>query len=449
MARRRTTEVLITGDKVDPRNRVGVSTPSTATKQKKPDGAFPEDHLKRRPRKIPKVIEAESQAGAKQASSSPLADLERELGMAPTAAKGEADAQGMLRPSAPPKAEKDINWQEIERAKKLDTDLPDYVEPTAKPQTDEQFDLSQPVTPKPVKDIAPPVEPQPKPVADIKPDASLPPSQQVETKKTSPKTPDIPSTHERSLDQHNRKLAETVVANILERMKEEAHRNRGQLGIHDIDALKGEFETETQALAKEFEKSFEAYVSARERAAWANKREYPFDRLIVKNFSHLFGDRSAGFDRVSRRMLPGFFMAMGMMLGPDVVDEKQERCKVLVEKIRVEKEDEFDWTDVYESPDKDDVVMDALVPMALHFDDFEKRREWFISLINGHLSPLTADDKDEKGWEMTPQGFNVFLSALLSDVHRELANDTKKPRMIKRYGASSMKTVLRVLKMVR
>ena len=142
-------------------------------------------------------------------------------------------------------------------------------------------------------------------------------------------------------------------------------------------------------------------------------------------------------------------MATGMMLGPDVVDEAQEKCRIIVEKIRADKAEAFDWSDVYESPEKNDVILDALIPIAVHFQDIEKRREWFISLINGHLSPLAAGEKEDAGWEMTVPGFGHFMNALLGDLRTALGSETEKPRIVKRYGADTARTVLRVLNKLR
>ena len=458
MARRKTTEVLITGDKVDPRERVGVTTTDAGPPQvQKPVGAFPEDNLSRRPRKKPKIIDVLDGEAPKMNPGDALAELERELGMVPTAAPGEALTDSLSVPLRETN-EKDTNWQEIQRAKKSVHDLPPQVDPVPKPITADDVELSQPVVPKPQADIAPPVTPTPKKQADIAPPpapstkkpsaAPLSPAPVVPSKATPVPSQNGKKVKATSLKTQSNAIAQTVVSSILDRIKAEAKKNGGQLSLANIDSLQAEFGAQTRALSLAFEQSFEAYVLARERAAWDNKRDFPFDRLIVKKFSHLFGDNSAGFDRVSRRMLPGFFMAMGMMLGPDVVDEFQEKCRVIVERIRSTEADEFDWSDVYDADKNGIIILDALVPIARHFEDFEMRREWFVNLINGHLSPPSSDEKDDARWEMTIRGFNLFLNALLADL-RVLLNDPKeKPRITKRYGASDVNIVLRTLKKV-
>jgi len=125
--------------------------------------------------------------------------------------------------------------------------------------------------------------------------------------------PALPSPKEQS-----RVLAETVVKSFGNRMKAEAARKGGILNSDDIDALDHEFREKTVVLQEMFEKSFEDYVAARERAVWDQKRDFPFDRQIVDKFSHLFpspGGLSLLDGAVSRRVLPGFFRALNLMLG--------------------------------------------------------------------------------------------------------------------------------------
>ena len=136
-----------------------------------------------------------------------------------------------------------------------------------------------------------------------------------------------------------------------------------------------------------FEQSFDVYVKARERAVWDQQRNYPFDRLMVKKFSNLFrDDGEIGPDDLSRRMLPGFFVALGMMLGTEVVEKYQQKIRTIVDKVKAGGKSVFDWDDVYADEVAETVSLDAEVGIAGYFEDFDKRAEWFIDLINNHLT---------------------------------------------------------------
>ncbi len=431
MARRKNTEVLITGEKVDSRERLSVNKDVAGGKPVAADVAPQTGQLGRRPRKVPKVIDLldgkQPMPGSATGGGSltdDLAALERELGMQPTAAPGEGVGPALSLPVAPRKPERDTNWEEIQRTKKVDHDLPPQSPSPPKPAATDAFALSTPVAPKPKADIKTPVTPL----------SNQPTVKPKRVNRVSPKA-------------QSKAIAETVVSSILDRIKVEAQKRGGQLSLANIDEMRAEFDGQTLALSAAFEQSFEAYIQARERAAWDTKRDFPFDRLIVKKFSHLFSEKRVGrFDRVSRRMLPGFFMALGMMLGPDIVDDLQGRCHLIVEQLKEEQGDHFDWADAYESEQANAIVLDALVPVARHFEDFEKRREWFIALVNGHLTAVQDSEKNDAGWELTTAGFDRFLTALLQDLSAVLQSENDRPRIVKRYGADAVNAVIRVEK---
>ncbi len=207
-------------------------------------------------------------------------------------------------------------------------------------------------------------------------------------------------------------MAKAVVGSVIERMKAEATQRGGYISIADMDAMQAEFDETAASLGKSFEESFDAYADARERAAWDQKRDYPYDRLIVKKFSHLFKDDDlTRADRVSRRVLPGFFIAQGMMLGPEAVEAYQEKCRLLVGQIVDQRGEDFDWEDIYESPDARGLILDALLNLVGQFTNYERRSTWFIDLVNGHISPLDVADKADAGWELSPTGARRLFQA--------------------------------------
>ncbi len=125
-------------------------------------------------------------------------------------------------------------------------------------------------------------------------------------------------------------LAQTVVSTFTDRLKLEAQRHGGYLTVSDISQLAEEFDRKRGHLEKVFQQSFEQVARARERAVFDHVRAYPFDRLIVNTFEELFArERAAadGADAVTRRVLPGFFLSMDMMVGKDMVEEFQDRCR--------------------------------------------------------------------------------------------------------------------------
>ena len=130
-------------------------------------------------------------------------------------------------------------------------------------------------------------------------------------------------------------LANIMVQSFVDRMKAAAEAKGGHLTVQDLEDMQDDFDRQTRALSGALEKSFEAYVKAQERSDWDQQRNFPFDRLMVKKFAPLFKDGAGlGRDDICRRMLPGFFVALGMMLGPDVVEEYQQQLRAVVARVR-------------------------------------------------------------------------------------------------------------------
>lgn len=243
-------------------------------------------------------------------------------------------------------------------------------------------------------------------------------------------------------------LAQTAVTSVMDKMCAEIQR-KGSLNLADIGAMQNDMAAQAAALSGTFEQALKDYAEARERANWNEKRDYPFDRLIVKRFSSLFQEKDPSrFDRGSRRMLPGFFLALGMMLGPDSVDHYQERCRLIVDRIRDEKGDAFDWEDVYAAKDARTLLLDALVDIARRFDNFERRANWFIEMVNGNLTPVDESPSDDADWELNPAGVKNFLNTLLDDLRRVLATDQGKRHIAKRHGDDAVATIERVFEVI-
>lgn len=246
----------------------------------------------------------------------------------------------------------------------------------------------------------------------------------------------------------SRALAETVVGSFCERLVAEANRRGGVLTLQDIESLNEEFASKTEALQAIFEKSFEDYVRARERASFLQTRNYPFDRVLVRKFEHLFADgKDPDPTKLSRRILPGFFMAMNKMLGPEVIETYQERCRKIVQRIRLGRDDNFDWNEIYADRDAQALSLEAEVTIAGYFEDVDKRSAWFLEIVNNNLAPaLPGAPPGTSSWRMMEGSFRRFLRALLADLKTELATSDGRTRVTERYGIETCLKLAEVLR---
>ena len=52
-------------------------------------------------------------------------------------------------------------------------------------------------------------------------------------------------------------------------------------------------------------------------------------------------------------MLPGFFLAMNLMLGDDVIEDQQAHYRAIIKRLQEANGDAFKWVDAYEDPEAD------------------------------------------------------------------------------------------------
>lgn len=226
--------------------------------------------------------------------------------------------------------------------------------------------------------------------------------------------------HERS-----RAIAQTVVSAFTERLKEEAQKQGGYLSQRHIDELNTDFQAKADQLTTVFEKAFEEAAREQEELKWHAIKRPAFDRLIVKRFEHLFIHKESdgiAHGNISRRFLPGFFLALNMMLGPEVLERYQWRCDMAMDRVMKNKTP-VDWQRVDADPDVHDIMLDAQFAIAMHFEDASKRSDWFLHIVNTHLAPPVHKDAPDAQWELGSRALHILVNSLLSDL-KKAAGDT-------------------------
>ena len=237
-------------------------------------------------------------------------------------------------------------------------------------------------------------------------------------------------------------LAETVVMAFIDRLRHEAEAQGGMLMLDHIERLADDFHSKSAALRQAFEKTFEAYGRALERSKFAQKRNFPFDRLLVQRFESLLA-RGPGGKGIPRRVLPGFFMAVEMMLGEQVLGAYQEHCRTIVDRISKAQGGKFDWPDLYADAEAKTLALDALVVMATYFADYDKRARWFLTIVNGHLGPAGAKaTPEEAAWQLDAETFRGFLATFFAEIKDLVAGAEARTIFAERHGVDKCRAVI-------
>jgi hypothetical protein len=146
----------------------------------------------------------------------------------------------------------------------------------------------------------------------------------------------------------------------------------------------------------------------------------PFTRALVQPFAHLFDtapDQSLAEGALSRRMLPGFFIALRLMVGGERYEHAQAVCESTLVQNRTSPEDlgklEF-WDELYADQAVVDVVADIYSRALLRLTMYEKRKQWFIRMVNSQLSAIDSmtDADGEASWEFSVQHFKMVFETI-------------------------------------
>jgi len=175
-------------------------------------------------------------------------------------------------------------------------------------------------------------------------------------------------------------------------------------------------------------------VRIKKRGEAGRARENFFGRLLVRRFSPLFveNESDAEYEKVlSRSILPGFFVAVDMMLGPERVEDYQKRCQEIVARLCGGDLTRLSWDEYYEDPEAVKVALDAQIKMALHFREIDKRMIWLTTLINNHVG-LAAHRPIEEA--ITPKEVMTLLAFLFADLTAMLSNESGRRFIFRQYG---------------
>lgn len=251
-------------------------------------------------------------------------------------------------------------------------------------------------------------------------------------------------------------LVERITASILDRFLDlltaEMAQSEAAPTIDEVWKLARKFkEKEAGRSLEMFRGQLDDYLRYLEKEIWDQTRRRPFDRFLVKRFSHLFppkGGLDIGKGVLSRRILPGFFQAIEQLAGPKLFAQCQDACKEIVREKKKSQGSRLRWEELYDDEEANRLIDDLLVAVASHFVGFQKRCEWLYILIDGHLAP--AEDYDFEGdavYHWTPGDRDILelLRALFSRFRGQLADDDGRRRFDQRYGEKARHTLQAIL----
>lgn len=178
-----------------------------------------------------------------------------------------------------------------------------------------------------------------------------------------------------------------------------------------------------------FRDQFEACQVLRDQEVWDRVRKDPFKRLLTHRLSRLFPPEH-GFDApladglVSRRILPGLFLALEKMTGSLAFQDIQGRCHEILQDLFGDS-GPINWQVFYDNAEANDAADDFLIGIVPHFGDHAKRTAWLRDLINFDLAPFSLYAFEGEGahdWILDTPGTVNILRALFHNLHHRLVS---------------------------
>ena len=239
-------------------------------------------------------------------------------------------------------------------------------------------------------------------------------------------------------------IAKKAIDLFVDRLLGEAKPGEDGKGLdgNDITGLARAFKDDEEGLLNPLLPLADGWLGDIERELWDQTRKRPFERLLVKRFSHIFPP-AVSLDSpatVSRRVIPGLFLAFEMIAGPEFMEQCQGAGRGIFKEVRSARGEEFHWSDYYEDQAANDLVDDLMVVVARSFKDFDKRLHWLLELINSHLAPPEGyeyEGHQDTPWALHPDGAREMLRALFSKLRDTMADDEKRRLIVRRYGENA------------
>ncbi len=253
-----------------------------------------------------------------------------------------------------------------------------------------------------------------------------------------------PTTAPITAEQHGQHLAKTIIASFTGALKKQASLNGGYLPKPALDALVAAYNGQQPKLAKRITATVNDFAENSIRDMWDPSRTSAFERVLVKQFSHLLrGDAEVAKDRkfIPRRSLTGIFMCVRMMVGPEKIDDYEQDAFLIMQRVRDDNENNFSWESVYADKRIINMVRDLLVGIEPYFTNLNKRVDWMLPIINSHLSPV-EESSPVAEWQMTPVMMITLIDALYGSMWVMLDNELERLHLIKRHSTETVKTMI-------
>ncbi len=190
----------------------------------------------------------------------------------------------------------------------------------------------------------------------------------------------------------------------------------------------------------EFETLLDGVLKERIRKTAFTQRKNPLERVLCERICEMFpapGALTKAEGSISRRLLPGLFQAVEMMIGHDDLAERRQRCNDTLERLLRNENGDAAWETLCSDDEVNDMIDDVLARGLAYFDSTRKRIDWFQRLINGNLAkPGVYEFEGEASatWALDNLGTKKILAALYAPLISKCENPHEIADLEARHG---------------
>ena len=246
--------------------------------------------------------------------------------------------------------------------------------------------------------------------------------------------------------QRCRFVSESYLDRFLQFVAEEATAGEeGIISAAQLSALAERFRQSDAGIEALFQDSFFACNQARQNKERDDKRQNQLGRLVVEQISPLFveaGGNNPKDGGLSREVLPGLFHALELAIGTGPLRDYQQRCTTAVERLRASAGEGFEWDDYFRDSQTQDILIDVLIDLTRSFADFERRKEWFIDLINkGMADDDASGQRTGPDWRFGDRHFTTLCAGFFRPLAEAMIAAEDRVRIADRFGSSELDNI--------
>ncbi|MEZ5667452.1 MAG: hypothetical protein R3F55_08480 [Alphaproteobacteria bacterium] len=221
------------------------------------------------------------------------------------------------------------------------------------------------------------------------------------------------------------------------------------LTMDRLRALAAAFKGDPAIMAGRYGELWRAGGFSRRGDDTPDRRSAPLQRLLVEKFEHLLAPAGSdlktladGSPAIPRAAIPGILSALATMAPGNLWDLARRRCVDIVASLRQRHGADFTWALVERNPEVGQLVDDVRLAVLPYFDDFAKRRRWFVTVVDRHQPELGVPDAAGVPIGhfdlLDDRNFDRLFAGLFADLAERLRDREARARLYDHYGAAAV-----------